>query len=368
MAEENKKIVGGAGTGAAAGASAGSIAGPIGTAIGTVIGAGIGALSAKKQQERQIKEQNKANYQTILRENTAIGRQYRQFLQSGLNPSASAEVNAPEPAQYSPANIGNYGTALGAGISSAFSSAGSLYSQLQNAQDQRQFQDNLARLQASLAVVQTGYKNTLDMYNQNRQFQQDLSLSLKDIETSVIETGSATSAQLTEKKTQLNEYTNSVNSSYNTVSELFAKTGKSLTDFSKEFEKENENMSASFSVNPVKAILSGADFSGSQNTEKGFEKAKQYVNSSELSAADKKAFNQALEQFMRSCKSLEQTRTSLNSMSSKQSKTIQSVGFGTYCEIISRIEELKQVNEGLQHKLSPEYMFEYYKNIYNLNY
>lgn len=366
--EKNKNIAAGAGTGAAAGAAMGSVASPIGSAIGAIGGAIVGAVSAKKQQKKQIKEQNKANQATVLREDSAISRQYKQFLQTGLNPSASAAVNAPEPAQMQAANLGNFGPALGAGISGAFSSAGNMLTSLENAEHQRKFQDNLARLQGSLGLVEIGYKNTLDRYNQNRQFVQETSLAIRDIETKIIKTGSVSSDQFSSKKTELNEYTKSVNTSYNTLSELFAKTGTSLTDFSKTIDKDSNTLSGNFSINPVKMILTGIDFSGSQTTEKGFEKAKQFVANSEMSGADKKAFNKALDDFMRSCKSLEKTRTSLNQMSKEESHTIQQTGFGSYCEMVARIEELKQENEQLFNKLSPEYMFEYYKQIYNLNY
>lgn len=366
--EKNKNTAVGAGTGAAAGASVGSVAGPIGTAIGAIGGAVIGAVSAKKQQEKQIKEQNKANAATVLRENSAVSRQYKQFLQTGLNPAASAEVNSPEPAQMQAANLGNYGSALGSGISSAFTAAGNMVTSLENAEQQRKFQDNLARLQGSLGLVEIGYKNTLDRYNQNRQFVQETSLAIRDIETKIIKTGSVSSDQFSNKKTELNEYTKSVNTSYNTLSELFAKTGTSLTDFSKTVDKDSNTLSGNFSINPVKVILTGIDFSGSETTEKGFEKAKQFVANSEMSGADKKVFNKALDDFMRSCKSLEKTRTSLNQMSKEESHTIQQTGFGSYCEMVARIEELKQENEQLFNKLSPEYMFEYYRSIYNLNY
>lgn len=355
-------------TGAGTGAAVGSIAGPVGTVVGGIMGAIIGGVSAERQNAKQQKAVDKANAMTMLREDNAIARQKKQFLQAGLNPSASAEVNSPEPSEMQAPNFTNYGSSLGSQVAGAFSSAGNMVTSLENAEQQRKFQDNLARLNGSLGLVEIGYKNTLDRYNQNRQFVQETSLAIRDIETKIVKTGSVSSEQLSNKKTELNEYTKSVNTAYNTVSELFAKTGTSLTDFSKSIGKETTNLSADFSINPVKVILTGIDFSGSETTEKGFEKAKQFVQNSEMSGADKKAFNQALDNFMRSCKSLEQTRTSLNQMSKEESHTIQQTGFGSYCEMVARIEELKQENERLFDKLSPEYMFEYYKQIYNLNY
>lgn len=355
-------------TGAASGATIGSVAGPVGSLVGGVMGAIIGGVSAERQNAKQQKAVDKANAMTILREDNAIARQKKQFLQAGLNPSASAEVNSPEPSEMQAPNFTNYGSSLGSQLSGAFSSAGNQFANLINAQQQREFQDNLARLNGALNLVQVGYKNTLDRYNLNNQFVQELSLSLREIETNTVASGKMSSAQLSQKKTQLNEQTRNVNTAFNTVSELFAKTGQSLTDYEKTLQRDDVGVNASVSLNPVKLILSGADLGVTANTSKAFENAKQHVKNSEMSAADKKAFNTACDTFLRNLSELETTVTNLNQSTNTETKTIQQTGFGSYVELLLRVEDLKSENDLLKEKLSPEYMFKAYQNIYNQNY
>lgn len=372
MSDSNGKILGGAATGAATGAASGSMAGPVGTIFGSLFGALAGGVSqhiANKQQKEQV---DKANALTDLRNATAMGMQYRQALQLGLNPSTPFSVSPPSPSEANAAQIGSAASQISGSLASGFSSASSQMVSLENAKENREMQERLSRLSAAGQLLGFHYNQTFQDYMTNGQYINDRQMKLKEVETAITNTSSLSSTELASRKSTINEQSQAFKNSAMKADELLSSIGFSLEQAEKESNQDqygfyaNGSLSASF--NPFKLLSGSLQVGGKYDHSKTIEQAKKAVTDSNLSKTDKQQALTQLDELSKQSTALEKSVKEMKTLSESVSNQVQRLGFNSYIDMLLEIEDLKLSNEELKLKMTPEYMFKKYQEYYKLNY